>query len=280
MIETQNRKAAELDTPVWDVFIAYTRPDVAFVKQLADGLRGAGKTVWVDLEGLYVGEQWWESIKKAIEAASVFLFVVSNHVVRTAVCCREAEHAAAVNKRILPVLKNEPGRRDLPDIISKTHLFRALETSEDFDSSLKDLVHELGSDPTWMRAHTRWLQRALDWDRNGRAGQLLLRGAHFAEAEDWLAKPLPTFAPAVSAVQREYILASRQANFVERARELLATPGRELDGLSAATQAAELSESAGLELPPAAAAVVFQSTQRVLRSLPLRAHDAPIRTLI
>ena len=162
MIETRSRDGAEIETPVWDVFIAYTRRDVAFVKRVTDGLRGAGKTVWVDLEGLYAGEQWWESITKAIEAASVFIFVVSNHVVRTAVCCREAEHAALVNKRILPVLKTEPRRGVLPEVISKTHWFRVLEEGDDFDEGLKELVNELGSDPVWMRAHTRWLQRALD----------------------------------------------------------------------------------------------------------------------
>ena len=52
-----------------DVFISYSRKDLAFVARLRALLEAAGLSVWVDIEGLYAGEEFWPEVAKAVDAA-------------------------------------------------------------------------------------------------------------------------------------------------------------------------------------------------------------------
>jgi hypothetical protein len=73
-----------------------------------------------------------------------------------------------------------------------------------FEDGVRRLVDALDTDLEWTQAHTRWLVKAIEWDREGRERSLLLRGAELAAAERWLAgaegkHPEPT------TLQREYV---------------------------------------------------------------------------
>ena len=52
-----------------EIFISYSREDLAFVEQLRTQLEGEDLGVWVDIEGLYAGEEFWPEVAKAIDAA-------------------------------------------------------------------------------------------------------------------------------------------------------------------------------------------------------------------
>ena len=87
-----------------DVFISYAREDRVFVQRLHDALASAGRDSWVDWEGIPASAKWMAEVRAAIDEADCFCFVVSPDSVESPVCREEAAHAAASNKRILPLL--------------------------------------------------------------------------------------------------------------------------------------------------------------------------------
>jgi hypothetical protein len=63
--------------------------------------------------------------------------------------------------------------------------------SDDFDEATDTLISALDTDLKWVRAHTRLLTRAIEWDANGRNNSFVLRGEDLRAAEQWLRKLAP-----------------------------------------------------------------------------------------
>src|SRR5439155_2392718 len=64
---------------------------------------------------------------------------------------------------------------------------------------------------SWVRAHTRLLTRAIEWNANGRNNSFVLRGDDLRSAERWLAEAGTQKERQPTALQTEYIIASRKA---------------------------------------------------------------------
>ena len=193
-----------------DVFVSYSRRDSVFVGRLADGVSGRGKEVWLDVEGIADGEVFPEAIKRAIEQSDAFLFVITPESVHSAYCENEVEYARDMSKRIVPVLRETVPDSELPAEIRDRNWIPFVEESE-FSASLERLVAALDRDLEAARGHTRWLVKALGWDAEGRDKSFLLRGAELKSAEAWLASRPEDADPAPTPLQREYLLASREA---------------------------------------------------------------------
>jgi WD40 repeat protein len=205
---TPNRKAGSQDGAS-DVFISYSRTDHSFVERLARTLGDRGLKVWVDLEGLLAGEEFLPRILSAIEGADAIVFVLSPDSIASPYCLRELEHAALHSKRILPLLRRDVETpRVPPAAASKQWLF--VRETDDLPRSMDALESAIRVDPTWVRAHSRLLQRATEWETHGRSRSLALRGAELAEGETWLAGARDK-EPQPSPLHTEFIVASRQA---------------------------------------------------------------------
>jgi TPR repeat protein len=74
---------------------------------------------------------------------------------------------------------------------------------------LAKLVTALNTDFDWLRDHTRYLQRAIEWDKGGRPANRLLSGDDIAEAKAWVARR-PKGAPEPTVLQLDFIRASEQ----------------------------------------------------------------------
>ncbi len=96
---------------------------------------------------------------------------------------------------------------------------------DDFDRAFADLVKAIETDLPWVRAHTRGIE-ATRWEEAGGEKSLLLRGSALQEAERWLGGQADT-QPEPTALQTEFILASRQAS-TRRQRGALAAVGAPL----------------------------------------------------
>ena len=57
-----------------------------------------------------------------------------------------------------------------------------------FGTGLANLVAALNTDFDWLREHTRYLQRAIEWDKGGRPANRLLSGNDILEAKAWAAR--------------------------------------------------------------------------------------------
>ena len=76
-----------------------------------------------------------------------------------------------------------------------------------FGTGLASLVAALNTDFDWLREHTRYLQRAIEWDKGGRPANRLLSGNDILEAKAWAARR-PKSAPEPTALHLDFIRAS------------------------------------------------------------------------
>src|SRR5262249_20680182 len=189
------------------VFLSYAREDEQFVRRLHDALAKANRGAWVDWTGIPPTADWIKEIHAAIESADAFAAVITPDSVASAVCQREIEHAAKHNKRLIPLLRRAAAL--VPsDLANLNWLF--FREGDDFDKSFAALLDALDTDLAWVRAHTRLLVRAIEWQSSEHDKSSLLRGADLKAAEGMLVQedksdPRPT------ALQVQYVVASRNA---------------------------------------------------------------------
>ena len=194
-----------------DVFVSYSRRDGEFVHALAADLEGRGKSVWIDTQGIGDGEVFPEAIRHAIEQSDAFVFVITPESVASRYCEAEVEYAQQLQKRVVPVLRELVEDDGLPEAI-RVRNWIPYTPDVDAAAASERLVAALDTDLEHTHAHTRWLVKALDWESHKRDTSFLLRGGELAEAEAWLAGVGDDTEPAPTALQREYLYASRGAS--------------------------------------------------------------------
>jgi WD40 repeat protein len=166
--------------------------------------------VWVDFEDIPPASRWAEDLKQAIEGSDAFVFVISPDSVVSPECNAELERAAALNKRIVPLHLREVDPGLLPDPLSTHNWVPQLGLfEEDFARSMDALVTAIETDLDWVGEHTRWGQKAIEWDEHQRDRSFLLSGSELATAEQWLARQSGKH-PEPTDLQNAYVLASRQ----------------------------------------------------------------------
>ena len=57
-----------------------------------------------------------------------------------------------------------------------------------FGASSDLLVSAIDTDLEWVREHTQWGLKAIEWDSHGRDASFLLAGSELEAAEQWLAR--------------------------------------------------------------------------------------------
>ena len=150
-----------------EVFISYSRKDKEFVRRLDEELRRRNREAWVDWEGIPPGDTWEKAIYGAIESTHTFIFVLTPDSIASEVCGKEIAHAAANNKRLVPIVHRDVPAERVPKSLGELNwiFFR---DSDDFEEATGKLISALDTDLDWVRAHTRLLTRAIEWDANGR----------------------------------------------------------------------------------------------------------------
>src|SRR5436305_1338436 len=193
-----------------EVFISYSRKDKDFVRRLDEGLKTRGREAWVDWEDIRPTEEWMQAIYAAIEGADTFVFVLTPDSVASAVCGREIAHAAANNKRMVPIVARDVDAARVPEELAKLNWISFPE-SDDFEKAADTLIIALDTDLKWVHAHTRLLTRAIEWENKGKNNSFVLRGDDLRGAEQWLAQAGADKERQPTPLQTEYIIASRKA---------------------------------------------------------------------
>jgi WD40 repeat protein len=188
-----------------DVFISYAREDLGLVDRLHAALTKSGKDAWRDLKGIAAGEVFWKRIEDAIAASHYFLFVMSPHSLGSENCRRELDFALQSSKRVLPI---DFGGVDAERVWEPLRVVQWICASDRFDAAVLELVEAIDGIPQYRRLHTRWLERAREWEERSRDKAVLVRGAELANAEEWLEYSAGRL-PEPSELQRAFIKASR-----------------------------------------------------------------------
>lgn len=192
-----------------DVFVSYSRSDIAFARLLHEALQEHNFDTWIDWQDIPPSVDWLEEVYQAIEEADTFLFIISKNSLDSEICSLEIAHAAKNNKRMIPVVIDNIKADQVPKPLRDLN-WVFFKDEEEFSNAFQTLMEAIHTDYEWVKEHTRLQVRALEWDRKGRKDGYLLRGGDLAEAESWLASA-PEKEPRPTGLQNEYILTSRQA---------------------------------------------------------------------
>jgi len=195
------------------VFISYSRDDLDFADQLAAALDFSGFECLIDREGISGGEAWKKRLGNLISEADTVVFVLSPSSARSEICEWEVEEAARLSKRVLPVIcQPVEGVSPPPRLRELNYIFFYKEPKvpgSGFGTGLGTLITALTTDFDWLREHTRYLQRAIEWDKGGRPANRLLAGNDILEAKGWAARR-PKGAPEPTALHFDFIRASEE----------------------------------------------------------------------
>ena len=195
------------------VFISYSRHDLDFADQLESALTVCGFDCVLDRHDISAGEDWKGRLGALIGGSDTVVFLLSPASSSSAVCAWEVDESARLGKRILPVVCCALGEVKPPARLEAlNYVFFYPEPTapgSGFGAGLKGLVEALNTDFEWLREHTRYLERAIEWNDGGRPPDRLLFGGDIAEAKGWEARR-PRTAPVLTDLQREFIRASEQ----------------------------------------------------------------------
>lgn len=244
-----------------ELFISYSRKNREFVLAFTKALQERGHAVWIDLDEIPPSAEWWDEIRRGIDAAHTFVPIITPESQSSAVCTLEMHYAIANNKRIIPVMHVEPSRAEVLgniaaiqptgflaeivgsldllavaranlQIVEKTNWIR-MRPQDDPDAALQQFLTLIDTDLSRVRLHSRLHVRALDWLERERDRSLLIEGTELREAQAWL-RQYGDQPPIATAQQREFIEASAAAE-----QETIATEERRKQELIAAGDRAE-----------------------------------------
>ena len=85
------------------VFISYSRKDLAFVRKLASDLQTAGLEVWWDLSEIKGGDEWERKIAEAIKQSRYMIVVLTPDGVESRWVRKEYLRAEQTGLKILPL---------------------------------------------------------------------------------------------------------------------------------------------------------------------------------
>jgi hypothetical protein len=209
-----SESAAKIGQLSSEVFVSYSRTDGDFARKLNNELQLIGKTTWFDQESIATGANFQKEIYKGIENSDNFLFIISDKALSSPFCRDEVAYASSLNKRFVTILNPEglhhPELLDNYPELAKIQWIDFLK--KDFDKAFFELINTLNIDREYIHNHTKYSQRATDWQDRQKSPDLLLQGeflflakAWIEEAEKLRKKPTPTESV------KEYILASETA---------------------------------------------------------------------
>ena len=195
-----------------DVFISYSRADSDLARKLNDSLQIQGKTTWFDQESIASGTDFEQEIHQGIKACDNFLFILSPRAVNSPYCKDEVEYAASLNKRFVTVLHQQINTADLHPELAKVQWIDFNRNQRDFNANFNQLVRTIETDREHVHSHTKWLQRALEWEQKNKTEDLLLRGSEFVVAQNWLQTALSNNKqPVPTALQQTFTEESHKA---------------------------------------------------------------------
>ncbi len=192
-----------------DIFISYSRKDIAFARLLHKALRDSGFETWIDWQDIPPSADWLEEVYDAIETADSFVFIISPSAVKSEICEKEIAHAVKNNKRLIPIVIDQIDPQVVPTSLAPLNwIFFKKKEEAAFRSAVQDLIQAIQTDHAWVKEHTRLQIRALEWERKSNEGGYLMRGGDLSEAERWLSQSAEKDPPP-TALQTKFIVASR-----------------------------------------------------------------------
>jgi hypothetical protein len=217
---------AKIGTLSNEVFISYSRTDGDFARWLNEELQLNGRTTWFDQECIPAGSDFGKEIKNGIETSDNFLFILSPASIASPYCKDEVLHALSMGKRI--ILVRLQAVKEMPNYFpshiqwidfSKNNLESDIQT--DNGQKFRELLRTLNTDREHTQKHSKYQQKAIEWNKNDKNYAFLLIGNELAIAENWLEESKEqNKIPTSTSIQKEFIFESiKSVNAQKRKQE-------------------------------------------------------------
>jgi hypothetical protein len=232
-----------------DIFISYSRRDKSFAQKLVAAFQSHQRDPWIDWEDIADAQAWRTAIATGIQQSDTFIFVISPSAIASEECRKELDQAIKYKKQIIPIVYKET-----PTVHSELSALQWIffRDQDDFTAAFQKLLTAVNTDLRYKQLHTRWLNRALEWE-DGRDDGSLLRGKELNDAEQWMEKGSPK-GQAPTDLHCKYITRSRE---VENAAQRLALMGRKATRIWALSVVACVLSAVGIAI------AVYVTQQRV-----------------
>ncbi|HKH48564.1 MAG TPA: TIR domain-containing protein [Thermoanaerobaculia bacterium] len=194
------------------VYISAATQDSSFVAELRKALKDASLESWTPDSDLAASGPCLEQAMTSIDGADAVLCVLSPEASSSAFCREEIDRALKQNKRLIPILYRECDPSQAHPALGPLE-WVDLRGGQISEGTLDRLFALIGTDFEWVRAHTRLLLRAAEWQASGRNASLLLWGKELKKAEEWLAANNAHRLPKVTEDQTAYVMASRKTKY-------------------------------------------------------------------
>jgi len=229
------------------LFLSYARDDADLVRALEQAIEVRGWSTWVDRVSIPSASEWMAEIRRGIESADGFVFVLTPSSVASRMCRVELSIAVDLSKRLLPLwpltktawddaqrqVRARVGADAVGEVPPELQKLDYIDIN-DFtgrDDALEALVDELlkaaSRDLEWLRQHTRLQQDVKRWLDGRYATAALLRGPLLDAAETMLSATGKE--PPLTALQREFVEASQAERVNALTREAAQLAHRVLD---------------------------------------------------
>jgi len=229
------------------LFLSYARDDADLVRALEQAIEVRGWSTWVDRVSIPSASEWMAEIRRGIESADGFVFVLTPSSVASRMCRVELSIAVDLSKRLLPLwpltktawddaqrqVRARVGADAVGEVPPELQKLDYIDIN-DFtgrDDALEALVDELlkaaSRDLDWLRQHTRLQQDVKRWLDGRYAAAALLRGPLLDAAEAMLSATGKE--PPLTTLQREFVEASQAERVNALTREAAQLAHRVLD---------------------------------------------------
>lgn len=109
------------------------------------------------------GPDYWDQLVQLIRQSDAFIALISPDITASEPCGKEIELAAALGKRILPIVVADVGNpKALPSVLQSPQ-WAFLRENDNFEFEVERIVRSIYSDFADMQEHTQLLLAADRW---------------------------------------------------------------------------------------------------------------------
>ena len=125
----------------WDLFLSYSRDDIAIARRIAHDLAARGVRVFLDVEELVAGYRWDAQLRNALTSVDAILILISESSLDSQWVQREWQAALQSNSvRLLPVLISASAAKKIPPELAD---LQYVDLAQDYESGLERIVRAL-----------------------------------------------------------------------------------------------------------------------------------------
>ena len=156
-------------------FFSYSREDSDFALRLAQDLKAAGASVWLDQLDILPGQRWDRAVEDALTSCPRMLVILSPASVNSTNVMDEVSFALEENKVVIPIVYKDC------TIPFRLRRVQYLDFRRDYDRELKELLKTLA--PAQMAEQSRLMREERREAEEGKpVEQLLAQGAERRQA--------------------------------------------------------------------------------------------------